>query len=342
MQLDRTQIEIRQRSGLELFDLSLVVLRQHFWPIVLTSLLLGLPMMLVDLACISWVLGEDAFFAVENMESPDTILRQRHAAHLIALFCVQFPLMSLPTTIMLGSIVFYQPLGLRDLLARLRPIAWRSIFVLGVMRFGLVTLFLEFFVSSRVAFHWPTELFILILLPLSALFIRCVAPFGPEVLGLELCPLRKRKGEQVVTYRQRSRRLHYTLAGDHMGRMLGTVVVCVLLAAMLLGVQVFVIGATTGLWQWGATTSWVCLPVALWAIGAFLSVVRFLSYLDSRIRLEGWEIELHMRAEADRLTGKRHIETGSHVADAKDSIAESGLARRGERRSPATKEEVVT
>lgn len=342
MQLDRTQIEIRQRSGLELFDLSLVVLRHHFGPIVLTSLLLGLPLLLIDLACISWIFGEYAFFAVEGLESPETTLRQRHAAHLIALFCVQFPLMSLPTTIMLGNIVFYQPLRFKDLLTRLRPIAWRSIFVLGIVRFGLVTLVLEFFVSSQVAFHWPTELFILVLLPILALLIRCVAPFGPEIIGLELCPLRKKKGEPIVTYRERSRRLHYTLAGEHMGRMLGTVVVCVLLGATLLGVQMFFIGATMGLWQWGTVTSLVCLPITLWAIGLFLSVVRFLSYLDSRIRLEGWEIELHMRAEADRLTGKRHIETGSHIADPSDAVAKSGLASQGDPSSPAATEEVVT
>ncbi|MFK7736772.1 MAG: hypothetical protein AB8B50_12115 [Pirellulaceae bacterium] len=342
MQLDRTQIEIRQRSGLELFDLSLVVLRQHFWPIVLTSLLLGLPLLLIDLACIRWIFSKDAFFAVENLESPEAALYQRHAAHLIALFCVQFPLMSLPTTIMLGNIVFYQPLRFKDLLGRLRPIAWRSIFVLGILRFGLVTLVLEPFVSSQVAFHWATELFILALLPILALLIRSVAPFGPEVLGLELCPLWKKKGEPIVTYRQRSRRLHYTLAGEHMGRMLGTVLACVLLGAMLLGIQMFFVGATTGLWQWGATISWVCLPITLWAIGVFLSVVRFLSYLDSRIRLEGWEIELHMRAEADRLTGKRHIETGSHVATPPDAVSRKGLAGQDAPSNAAAKEEVVT
>jgi hypothetical protein len=34
---------------------------------------------------------------------------------------------------------------------------------------------------------------------------------------------------------------------------------------------------------------------------AFFAIVRFLSYLDLRIRHEGWEVELLMRAEAVRL-----------------------------------------
>jgi hypothetical protein len=33
-------------------------------------------------------------------------------------------------------------------------------------------------------------------------------------------------------------------------------------------------------------------------------VVRFLSYLDTRIRNEGWEVELLLRAEASRFQPK--------------------------------------
>jgi hypothetical protein len=33
----------------------------------------------------------------------------------------------------------------------------------------------------------------------------------------------------------------------------------------------------------------------------FFAIVRFLSYLELRIRAEGWEIELLLRAEAARL-----------------------------------------
>ena|SRR5438552_10403730 len=46
---------------------------------------------------------------------------------------------------------------------------------------------------------------------------------------------------------------------------------------------------------------WLWLPVALWIVMSYFNVARFLSYLDLRIRAEGWEIELRMRAEANRL-----------------------------------------
>lgn len=328
MQLDRTQIEIRQRSGLELFDLSIVVLRKHLWPIVWTSLLVGLPLLIIDSLFIRWILSEEALFAVEHLEVGESTLRQRHAAHLIALFCIQFPLISLPTTIMLGSLVFYQPLSPADLVNRLRPIVWRCLLVMGLLRFGLVTLPLELFVRADMPFDWSIEILIIVILPGWSLLVRSFAPFAPEILGLELCPIRSRD-KTAITYRQRSRRLHNTLAGEHMGRMLGTVFSCILLLAMLVGVQIAITGIVTGTWKWTAITNYVGLPIALWFLGLYLSVLRFLSYLDSRIRLEGWEIELRMRAEAERLSGKARIETGSlsdEPADTPATTPSSSLA----------------
>jgi hypothetical protein len=45
-------------------------------------------------------------------------------------------------------------------------------------------------------------------------------------------------------------------------------------------------------------------PLLLWLVAAYFSVVRFLAYLDLRIKHEGWEVELLMRAEGLRLAGK--------------------------------------
>ena len=45
-------------------------------------------------------------------------------------------------------------------------------------------------------------------------------------------------------------------------------------------------------------------PAALWLIAGYMAVVRFLNYLDLRIRHEGWEVELRLRAEAVRLASK--------------------------------------
>ncbi len=46
----------------------------------------------------------------------------------------------------------------------------------------------------------------------------------------------------------------------------------------------------------------VGLGETAWLVVGYLTVVRFLAYLDLRIRREGWEVELMMRNEAARLT----------------------------------------
>ncbi len=41
-------------------------------------------------------------------------------------------------------------------------------------------------------------------------------------------------------------------------------------------------------------TSWR-IQVPIWIVTAFFAIVRFLTYIDQRIRLEGWEVELRLR-----------------------------------------------
>ena len=36
--------------------------------------------------------------------------------------------------------------------------------------------------------------------------------------------------------------------------------------------------------------------LGIWIVVAFFGVVRFLTYIDQRIRTEGWEVELRLRA----------------------------------------------
>lgn len=310
MQLDRTGIAIRQRSTLELFDLSLLVIKRYWRPILASSLLVALPLLLIDSLLVQWMLGEQAQWASESFDDPMTVLRWRRSAHLVALVCLQFPLASLPTVVLLGSLVFYEPLSMRQLRDKLLPIAWRCIWVLGICRLGLVAMALEPLVRREMAFDWVAELFILILLPIWGLTLRGFMPFASEILGLELCPLRS-QDKSVVTYRRRSRRLHSYLASEHLGRLIVAGGFAILLLLMTLGLQLWLSGILAGVWQWSWWCDYVGLPVSLWILGLYFTVFRFLAYLDSRIRLEGWELELRMRAEADRIEKKPTVMTGS-------------------------------
>lgn len=320
MQLDRTEIVVRARSAMELFDLSLQVLKRHAVMIALSSAILGWPLLLIDSWVVAWMLGEDALLTVERLEQPLTALRWRHATHLIALYIVQFPLISLPTSIYLGHQIFYEAMPLRRLLMRLWPIAGRCLLVLGIARLGLVGLILEPWVDRSQAFDVRIELGLIFGSALCALLIRIARPFAPEILGLELCRLRSRRPGDI-TYRQRSHSLHRYLFSEHLSRFMAAAFFVTLLFLSLLAAQLFVIGASTGHWQWNGWFDYVGLPLSLWSVGLFVAVFRFLSYLDSRIRLEGWEVELRLKAEAARLDPPARVAT-----EAKEQLGPSGLA----------------
>ncbi|QDV22348.1 hypothetical protein [Aureliella helgolandensis] len=300
MQLDRTEIVIRRRNSLELLDLSLLVLKRHWRPIAASGLLLGLPFLLLDMWAIQWMLQEDSLWSLEYQETSETAQRWRHAAHLTALFFLQFPLLSIPTTLFLGNQIFFQPMSLRQIVAQLRAIAFRCFIVLGVLRLGVVALCLELAVNRRVPFDSGVELWILVIFPGICLIMRACWPLAPEILGLERCPLWA-KEKNVISYRQRSRRLHHLLLSENISSFIAAAIFGSLLLVMLLSLQLWLAGISTGNWQWAWWCDYIALPVSLWCVGLFLAVFRFLNYIDVRIRLEGWEIELLMRAEGARL-----------------------------------------
>ncbi len=300
MQLDRTEIVVRARSALELLDLSLQVLKRHAGPIAISSALIGLPLLVVDVLAVAWMLREDTLLAADRLDAPLTAMRWRHSWHLILLFAMQFPLVSLPTSIFLGNQIFYEPISLLGLVRRLWPMAAKSLFILGCLRLGLVGLAMELFVDRSSTFDPLVEFWFVFVVAGVAILFRALWPFAPEIIGLELCPLRaKQAGE--ITYATRSRGLHRYMVSENLARFMGASFFAVLMCLTLIGAQMFVIGASTGRWQWNAYFDHIGLPLTMWLVGLFMAVFRFLSYLDSRIRLEGWELELRLKAEAARM-----------------------------------------
>lgn len=300
MQLDKTEIVVRQRNALELLDLSILVMRRHFRSIVMTSAVFGIPFLLLNALATYWMLSEDAYLAAEHLDSPESYMHWRHTFHTVALYALEFPLISLPTTIFLGNQIFYYPISLREILARIRPIWFRIVWVLGVFRLSLLGPLFAFFINRDLAWDWLVEFWLIIVLGAAALFARACWPFAPEIIGLELCPLRKKK-ENEITYAQRNRGLHRLLVADHIARFVGAAAFAGMLVLMFVALGLFAKGVSIGSWVWNDWYNYLVLPIVLWCVGMFVSVYRFLSYLDSRIRLEGWEIELRLKAEASRL-----------------------------------------
>ena len=65
----------------------------------------------------------------------------------------------------------------------------------------------------------------------------------------------------------------------------------------------FSVGVVTNDWGWRPLFVEGILPFVFWLAAIYATVVRFMNYLDLRIRREGWEVELKVRAAAQELEG---------------------------------------
>ncbi len=126
-------------------------------------------------------------------------------------------------------------------------------------------------------------------------------PYFSEVILLEQNPLRAKDSRQLSTL-QRSKSLHGGNAGDLFSRIFFALGLGSLLFLSIWVSMLIVFNSLLGEWEWGNPQFLWLYPLALWLVVGFFAVVRFLSYLDLRIRREGWEVELLMRAEQTRLT----------------------------------------
>ena len=141
---------------------------------------------------------------------------------------------------------------------------------------------------------------LLMLTIVIGLIVRSFRPFANEMLLLEKNPLRTRKTTDI-SYSSRSAALHKVAQPTIIGRSLLVTLMCFPLAfafysSMLLidqSINLHIDSETTLI-----TFYW---PAALWLVAGLIAVVRFLSYIDIRIRQEGWAVELRIRAEATRL-----------------------------------------
>jgi hypothetical protein len=193
--------------------------------------------------------------------------------------------------------------------------------VLGVKRLAVPTMIL-------LALRWgrPADVFADVFVPIMILLamfaIRGSRPFVPEILLLEQCPI-KSNSESVITLAARSRGLHRPMAGDLGGRLISLGVVFAGLNVCVLYTLMAIRGVL--LLQWNFLDLAVLLvlyPLSLWTVAGVSVVVRLLSYLDTRIRLEGWEVELAVRAEAMRQFGDESCQQPTN--------GEKSLSRKGD------------
>ncbi len=277
MQLDQTRITIRERRFLELLDLGLRLVRMH--PLALLAAL---------------AVGAAPWFALNywllhDWVSPEEPLRNLedlgyYAGYMTVLVAWQMPLATAPLTLYLGQILFHQRADAGRMAAHLVGSLPQLVWYQGVMR-GL--------------FMFPVLMGGVGLLVVLAWFWPFAArTYLNEIILLERNPWRPRPGG--LSTAKRAANLHRHALGNLFGQWLGALLIgtawCI---ALLLAVWAFR-GEYSYAGALDARMFLVYGPVAAWLVIGYFGIVRFLSYLDLRIRSEGWEIELRLRAEAAR------------------------------------------
>lgn len=293
MRLDRTRIAIIERRQPEILDAALLVFRRFFLPMVGLTMLLAVPFAILNHFLVGWMAAD----------MDEGLGIGRYVWTICQLIYVEAPLVSVLATMYIGKVMFYEDPTTTQLLREVGKLSHRLIWVQGIKRGVLIVLAAFFFTQPN---SDATAIEIMLPLICVVLFlVRSLRPYINEILLLERSPLRSSAGE--INAGLRSQRLHGPHSGDLFGRGVSMILVTVGLGLVIVAVLWFALASLTNAWTWKSTMTFFVMPLSLWILVAYIAVFRFLSYLDLRIRLEGWEVELKIRAEANRMNERLQL-----------------------------------
>lgn len=293
MQLDKTRIAIRERGLLEILDLAPRVIRFHVAPFVATWLAGVVPFLLLNYWLFGWMADSPGEYPSDKFE-----YWPRYFWTMSLMVFIEAPLATVAMTLYLGDVMFLQRSTPWSIASTIWRLSWRLFVCQGVVR-GILIGLLLIFAIERYDRYSGFEVFLIMLATYTIVF-RSWRPYLNEIVLLERNPLTARSSK-ALTIRRRSSALHNPNAGDLFARYIAVAGIAVLMTVAFVYGFWFVGGVLLNDWNWGPIMVHVCVPLAMWITAGYFCVVRYLSYLDLRIRREGWEVELRMRAEAGRL-----------------------------------------
>lgn len=318
MQLDQTHVVVRKRMQTEIADLALVMIREYPTALLFGLTLGAIPWAVLNWCLLGWIPIREAEFGLSDDDA--ALELYRYLAWMTLLVFAQAPAAGAWTTYYLGQAVFEKRPTWTSVRNVVRKQFSRWFWHLAVIRLAVPAMIF-------LAFRWgqpfdQTADFVVYFGVMAWMLIaRAGRPFLPEVILLEQCPTRS-KNPNVVTLHRRMRILHKPMAGELTARMFNVAVAATLGVLALFYTFCFLRGIALGQWNQDSFSYLVLFPASLWLIAIVSVYYRLLNYLDTRIRLEGWEVELAVRAEEVRQFGE---ETG---------LQSPAVATLGSRREP--------
>ena len=266
MQLDKTRIAIRQRTWPDILDLALHVCRDHAGGLLAAVAIGAAPMVLLNYLLLRGdLIGIDYQFEWPSDYFWLTLL----------LTFIELPLGTSLVTLYLGQVLFVDSANPRQIASHLWSSLPQLLLVQGLLR-GLLAL------------------------PITWVIPYSLWPFANEIILLERNPLVARQEGQLST-RRRSSALHSDMSGDFFIRSIGAAILASFLVSALVLTVWTLFGLISGRWNFDWWVYAIVFPWAIWTVAGYFAVARFLSYVDLRIRREGWDVDLCLRAERARL-----------------------------------------
>ncbi len=289
MKLERSFIAIRQRTVLEMLDLALPVIRVHFWNLVAVALIGVAPFVIFNAVVLRWMLVDYNF----------ELYRSLYSWVMMLLVINQMPAATIMVSHYLGQVMFIERPSVRDTLFRVSrrwlPLCWLHGIIGQIGPVMLLSLVLGQAddVGAVVVF--------LVIAVLLGILIRGLRPFVSEIITLEQTPWKQQPNDSKLGFSSRSHMLHSSAAADHLGGLFMRGWFAGLMALSMYSAGHWTsknLGLGLELPDWMVAVLW---PLALWTTAVFFAVVRFLAYINARINQEGWDVEIKVRAEAQKL-----------------------------------------
>ncbi|MEX0679675.1 MAG: hypothetical protein WD063_21580 [Pirellulales bacterium] len=268
MRIDHTRIAVRERSWLDNLDLALHVIRAHAGGLFASALVGVLPMTIINYAIIDYYYGA----GLGEGAGFDAVTLAT------ILVMIEAPLATAPLTLYLGQAMFLEQPSRKQMARQFVACLPQLILFQLIVRTVLIVPILTWIIPYVL---WP---------------------YLNEVILLERNPL-VGHGGQLSTMKRNSL-LHHGNGADYVIRGIFAGLLAVVLILALWTTQSMALN-----WLLGFDEGWpaqiISLQCVLWLVAVYFTVARFLNYLGQRIRNEGWEVELYLRAQRERLT--RHV-----------------------------------
>lgn len=303
MQLDRTAIVIALRTSQELLDLSLVVIREFAGRFILFALIGIIPFAILNAILLEPLRNYDQLSLLSSSTTSNQWFRFQYLWWMALLVILEAPLALLGLTLALGNTVFLSDYSRKNWLNPIWNQSGAILWILGFLRGAIPALLVTAYMALNQELHRSfTMIGWLSIAALLMLLFRGINPFAPEILALEQTKLNADpQRPNAMTYSKRTQWLRKA-QGDAAGIGVTAILISVAATLMLCLCAAFLLGVLIGTWKWGWWMDLIIYPIALWITAVWSTVLRFLTYMNTRIRAEGWDLELKLRAEAQRLS----------------------------------------